>query len=298
MPQTTTVPCVADTMQLDHAASRSQRVRGRRSGTERTDCRYARPAASAAYHQWLTPQQIGARFGLAREDLAVIRSWLESHGFSVNRVYSNRLVIDFSGSASQVRDSVAHGDSQSSFCRTVSITWRIFATRKSPARPCSMQSTASRLCMIFSPRRIPFALHVPHRAVIAPPTPWKPHFNIGISGTLFPTLAPYDFATAIYDLLPLWAPGRHRQGRDHRNRRGQQSVASRGLADIPQDLRSRQVHSGQLQADLSRLRQFPVRGVRTRPRNRVGCRMVQRCTRTVQYRALRLCEQRDHLGTR
>ena len=35
---------------------------------------------------------------------------------------------------------------------------------------------------------------------------WKPHFNIKIDGSLFHTLAPYDFAT-IYDLLPLWNEG-------------------------------------------------------------------------------------------
>ena len=55
-------------------------------------------------YKWLTPQQLGARFGLAAADLNTVQGWLESHGFAINRVYENALVIDFTGSAAQVRE--------------------------------------------------------------------------------------------------------------------------------------------------------------------------------------------------
>jgi subtilase family serine protease len=59
---------------------------------------------SPNYHHWLTAREIGQRYGLAAQDLATITDWLKSHGFTVNRVYPNGVVIDFSGTAGQVRE--------------------------------------------------------------------------------------------------------------------------------------------------------------------------------------------------
>ena len=60
--------------------------------------------SSPNFRKWLTPQQIGDRYGLAREDLAAIQNWLQSHGFSVDHTYENGMVIAFSGTAGQIRD--------------------------------------------------------------------------------------------------------------------------------------------------------------------------------------------------
>jgi subtilase family serine protease len=58
--------------------------------------------ASPNFHQWLTPAQIGARFGLAASDLQTIAGWLSGQGFQVNQVYPSGMLIDFSGTAGQV----------------------------------------------------------------------------------------------------------------------------------------------------------------------------------------------------
>ena len=59
---------------------------------------------SPLYHQWLTPDQYGARFGASLQDLARITGWLAGRGFTVNEIpASNRQVI-FSGTAGQVED--------------------------------------------------------------------------------------------------------------------------------------------------------------------------------------------------
>lgn len=58
---------------------------------------------SQNFHQWLTAAQFGERFGAAQQDVDVLASWLEGHGFRVNVVYPNRMLIDFSGTAEQVR---------------------------------------------------------------------------------------------------------------------------------------------------------------------------------------------------
>jgi subtilase family serine protease len=61
-------------------------------------------ATSPNYHRWLNAEQLGRQYGLADQDLSTITSWLTSYGFAVNKIYSNRMVIDFSGTAGQVRE--------------------------------------------------------------------------------------------------------------------------------------------------------------------------------------------------
>ena len=59
--------------------------------------------ASAHFHKWLTPTQFGQQFGPTENDIQVITSWLQSHGFQVGST-QGRSVLEFSGSASQVRE--------------------------------------------------------------------------------------------------------------------------------------------------------------------------------------------------
>lgn len=56
-------------------------------------------AGSPDYHQWLTPQEIGERFGPSESDIDAIASWLTSQGFRVWRVTPDRMAIRFSGTA-------------------------------------------------------------------------------------------------------------------------------------------------------------------------------------------------------
>ncbi len=58
---------------------------------------------SANYHQWLTPTQIGERFGPAESDIAAIAGWLMRQGFKVSPIAQDRMAIDFSGTAGQVQ---------------------------------------------------------------------------------------------------------------------------------------------------------------------------------------------------
>ena len=59
-------------------------------------------SSSPNYHQWLTPAQIGARFGPAQADIATVSGWLASHGFTVNRVTPDGMTIHFNGTAAEV----------------------------------------------------------------------------------------------------------------------------------------------------------------------------------------------------
>jgi hypothetical protein len=44
-------------------------------------------SASPNYHKWLTAQEFGEKFSLAKQDLDAIAGWLGSHGLKVNLVY-------------------------------------------------------------------------------------------------------------------------------------------------------------------------------------------------------------------
>jgi hypothetical protein len=57
---------------------------------------------SPVYHNWLTPEQYGAQFGPAQQDLDQITAWLKQQGFRVDAVARGRHWIEFSGSAAQV----------------------------------------------------------------------------------------------------------------------------------------------------------------------------------------------------
>ncbi len=58
---------------------------------------------SPQYRKWLTPEQLGARYGVADADIQTVSTWLASQGFKVNKVNKARTVIEFSGSVGQVQ---------------------------------------------------------------------------------------------------------------------------------------------------------------------------------------------------
>jgi subtilase family serine protease len=59
---------------------------------------------SPNFHHWLTPAQFGANYGVGDSDIKVIQNWMEAHGFAVNQVYPNHMMVDFSGTAAQIRE--------------------------------------------------------------------------------------------------------------------------------------------------------------------------------------------------
>jgi hypothetical protein len=60
--------------------------------------------SSANFHVWLTPEQFGAQYGPAPADIQTVSSWLVAQGFAINRVSAGRTVIEFDGTAGQVRN--------------------------------------------------------------------------------------------------------------------------------------------------------------------------------------------------
>jgi Pro-kumamolisin, activation domain/Bacterial Ig-like domain (group 3) len=61
-------------------------------------------SASPNYRKWVTPQGFGQQFGPADADVQAVTDWLTSHGFQVAKVSAGKTLIEFSGTAGQVRN--------------------------------------------------------------------------------------------------------------------------------------------------------------------------------------------------
>jgi pseudomonalisin len=57
---------------------------------------------SPEYRHWLTPAEIGERFGLSEQDIRTLTGWLQSQGLRVNWVSPSRIFIGFSGTAAEI----------------------------------------------------------------------------------------------------------------------------------------------------------------------------------------------------
>lgn len=163
---------------------------------------------SGSYHQWLTPAEFGAQFGVADEDIQTVSSWLVSHGFTVSRVSSSRMFIEFSGSAAEVRDAF-----HTEIRRIHTNGEEAWANVSDPQIPAALAPIIAGVHSLNSFRARPMhhVVGTYHRVNGASKlVPAEPDFtyscgfdpNTGKNISCY-GLGPYDFA-AIYNVLPLW----------------------------------------------------------------------------------------------
>jgi subtilase family serine protease len=63
--------------------------------------------SSPQYHQWLTPAQYAAQFGMSGDDLAKVSIWLSSQGFTVTAIANGGTFIMFDGTVAQAESAFA-----------------------------------------------------------------------------------------------------------------------------------------------------------------------------------------------
>jgi subtilase family serine protease len=154
--------------------------------------------SSANYQNWITPNEFGQRFGPAEADIQTISQWLASEGFSGIKVAAGRMVLEFSGTAGQVR--VAFHTEIHQYAVKESV---YFANANDPRIPASL---ASVVAGIVSLHNFPVKSHL-HRLgtfqKLRNTGETKPLFTFPgcQSGNCF-ALGPPDFAT-IYNTAPL-----------------------------------------------------------------------------------------------
>jgi Pro-kumamolisin, activation domain len=59
---------------------------------------------SASYHSWISEQEFDEQYGVNRADLTKVTNWLQGHGFTIGGITPDGMVVDFSGTASMVRE--------------------------------------------------------------------------------------------------------------------------------------------------------------------------------------------------
>lgn len=59
---------------------------------------------SSQYHQWLTPDEYGQKFGPSQQDVAQVIGWLQQHRFTIGSVARSGLWLEFSGTSAQVEE--------------------------------------------------------------------------------------------------------------------------------------------------------------------------------------------------
>ncbi len=92
---------VAASMNIDHILLFLQRSPQQEQALEKL-IDQLNDRKSSNFHKWLTPEQFGQQYGVAQSDIDTVTGWLQSHGLQVNKVYTNQMLIDFSGTAGQV----------------------------------------------------------------------------------------------------------------------------------------------------------------------------------------------------
>ena len=147
--------------------------------------------ASPNFHKWLTPVQLGERFGVSQPDIAKISAWLRANGFSVNTVYANRMLIDFSGSAAAVK-SAFHTE-----IHNLSVNGRQhIANMSDPQIPAALAPAVAGVSSLNN--------FMPHPALTRKATSPLQGYNTGSSG--YNLVAPADLYK-IYDVNPLLNAG-------------------------------------------------------------------------------------------
>jgi hypothetical protein len=147
---------------------------------------------STWFHQWLTPQQYGDRFGVAPSDLDQITSWLQAQGFVVVESPASRTFVVFDGTAAQVQTALhleMHNYATSDA--------KFYANSGEPSVPAALAGVVAGFRGLNTYQMKPRAIQKKPLSGIP-----QPNFTSATSGNHF--LAPGDFAT-IYDLNPLYS---------------------------------------------------------------------------------------------
>jgi subtilase family serine protease len=150
-------------------------------------------AGAGQFHHWLTANQYAEQFGVAPEDIATIREWLRSHGFTVLAQSPSRMTIDFSGTAGQIREAFGteihaletHGE-------------RHIANLGDPSIPAALAPAIEGIVSLNDFR--------PHSMVVH-----RPQYTFPVDGFEFWGIVPADLAT-IYHFNPLFSAGITGQG--------------------------------------------------------------------------------------
>ncbi len=175
--------------------------------------------SSPNFHKWLTPVQFGKQFGPSDQDIQIVTSWLESHGFQSIEVSNGRTVIEFTGTVGQV---------QAAF-HTVIHNYFVngkehYANASDPAIPGALTPVVTGVASLHNFHKKPMYVKARSRqsASSSAADPLYTFAGGCDADNNCYGLGPTDFAI-IYDIVPLWNSGIDGRG---------QSIAVVGQSDV------------------------------------------------------------------
>ena len=144
--------------------------------------------SSPNFRHWMTAAEQGEKYGVAQRDLDTITGWLKSHGFEVGHVYPNRMVIDFSGTAGNIREAF-HTE-----IHALEVNGKQhFANMSDPKIPAALAPAITGVVSMHN-----FKPHAMHER--------RANFTFAGCGSDCYALAPADYQT-IYNVSPLYSAG-------------------------------------------------------------------------------------------
>ncbi|HEY1966283.1 MAG TPA: protease pro-enzyme activation domain-containing protein, partial [Acidobacteriaceae bacterium] len=152
--------------------------------------------SSPSYHQWLTPEQFGARFGLSSGDLAKVLAWLTSQGFTITNVARSSTFITFNGTVGQAQQAFGASIHNVSYNGEQHIT-----ALSDPMLPSGIAGVVGAVIGLDDFKLKP---HSRGRSVTVDST--QPLYTQTTSGVTSHYLSPADWYT-IYDVAPLTSAG-------------------------------------------------------------------------------------------
>jgi subtilase family serine protease len=164
--------------------------------------------SSPNFHRWLTPVDFGKQFGPSDQDIQIVTTWLQSHGFQSVEVANGRTVIEFDGNVGQV---------QAAFHTTIH-NYLVngkehYANASDPSIPTALTPVVTGVASLHNFHKKPMYRVARSRnsAISGSPSPLYTFaggcdVNNGNNDNNCYGLGPTDFAT-IYDVTPLWNAG-------------------------------------------------------------------------------------------
>jgi subtilase family serine protease len=178
---------VPDSLTFDHIQLLLRRPPAQELALEKAvDQLYDR--SSPSFHHWFSAGQLGQQFGPASQDVQAVTSWLAAKGFTVNAVDPTGMVVDFSGTAGQLR-SALHTEIHYLNVKGAAH----IANMSDPQIPAALAPAVAGVVSLhdFRPRKM---------------SKPRPKYSFTANGYAYQAVVPADLAT-IYNLTPLFTAG-------------------------------------------------------------------------------------------
>jgi len=149
---------------------------------------------SPNFRRWLTPEEFADRFGPDQEDLAALKGWLTSRGFTIDEIPKGRTSINFSGTVATVERAFRTS------IRKYLVDGKVrHANARDPEIPRGLAELVGGIVSLHDFPRAPMNSGI--KAV--PQGESQPNYTVSPTAHY---LAPADFAT-IYNVKPLYSAG-------------------------------------------------------------------------------------------